>query len=291
MKISEIIYFAKEKLAGAGFSVAEREAVWLLQCVLGKKRLNLDEQILASEKEKFINLLKKRLDNYPLQYLIGSVDFFDVEIYVDENVLIPRHETEEMAEAACEMLGKKSGKIICADLGTGSGCLAVSLAKKLEDTVWHVCDKSEPALRVARKNARRNFVSEKINFYCGDWFSAFPENLKFDFVIANPPYVEAGAKLQAELFYEPPSALFSGADGLDDYRKIFDGLAGKLKKGGVFLGEFGDGQAEDLKNLAEKCGLVNLQILTDCRGKERMIKTDRTDRRRTDDGGRMTEGG
>jgi release factor glutamine methyltransferase len=271
LNITGILSTAKNKLESAGIHPAEREAVWLIEFIVGEKIADTELQITEKQGEDFFNLIDKRVQHYPLQYLIGNVDFFDTEICVDENVLIPRPETEEMVEIACTLLNKLPEKIVCADLGTGSGCIPIALAKKIKRTKWFVCDASEAALSVARGNAKNNLVEGQIEFFHGIWFSAFPKKIKFDFIITNPPYVEENEKLQPELNHEPPSALFSGKDGLNDYRIIISNLRERLNPGGIFIGEFGDGQSAPLIKIAKANGFENIQIIKDLSGRERFI--------------------
>ena len=177
-----------------------------------------------------------------------------------------------MVEIACNLLKNIPGEIICADLGTGSGCIPIALAKKLKNLNWFACDASEAALQVAKNNAEKNSVSDKIEFFHGNWFNAFPKDLRLDFIITNPPYVEENEKLQPELDYEPSSALFSGKDGLEDYRIIISNLSDRMNPGGVFLGEFGDGQAFALLKIAKENKFENVEIIKDLSGRERFIK-------------------
>jgi len=271
MKISTAIANAKNKLEADEIHPAEREAVWLMEFILRKKITDFETEITEKQKKDFFILIDKRLKRYPLQYLIGNVDFFNTEIRVTKDVLIPRPETEEMVETACNLLKNFHGEIICADLGTGSGCIPIAIAKKLKKTKWYAVDASESALSVAKANAKRNLVEERIKFFHGSWFSVFPKNLNFDFIITNPPYVEENEPLQPELAHEPASALFSGKDGLDDYRIIISKLRDRLKPGGIFLGEFGFGQAGSLIKIAENHGFTNIEILKDLSGRERFI--------------------
>ncbi len=269
--LSAIITSGKNKLDFAGIHPAEREAAWLMEFVLGKKNVSSKTQITENQKNEFFQLIDKRAEHYPLQYLIGNVDFFDTEIQLTTDVLIPRPETEEMVEIACDLLKNIPGEIICADLGTGSGCIPIALAKKLKKSNWFACDVSEAALQVAKKNADKNIVSDKIEFFHGNWFNAFPKDVRFDFIITNPPYVQEGEILQKELDYEPSSALFSGKDGLDDYRIIISNLSDRMNPSGVFLGEFGDGQASALIKIAKENNFENVKIIKDLSGKERFI--------------------
>ncbi len=269
--LSAIITSGKNKLDSAGIHPAEREAAWLMEYVLGKNNSDLGTQITENQKNEFFQLIDKRAEPYPLQYLIGNVDFFDTEIQLTTDVLIPRPETEEMVEIACDLLKNIPGEIICADLGTGSGCIPIALAKKLKKSNWFACDVSEAALQVAKKNADKNIISDKIEFFHGNWFNAFPKDVRFDFIVTNPPYVIEGEKLQPELDYEPPSALFSGKDGLEDYRAIISNLSERMNPGSIFLGEFGDGQALALIKIAKDNNFENVEIIKDLSGKERFI--------------------
>ncbi len=271
LNFADILSIAKNKLETAGIHPAEREAVWLMEFILGEKIADFEIKITEKQQKKFLKLVNKRAEHYPLQYLIGSVDFFDTEIHVTKDVLIPRPETEEMAETACDLLNQFSGELLCADLGTGSGCIPIAIAKKNKKTKWFACDASEAALSVAQVNAENNFAGDRIKFFHGSWFSAFPKNLKFDFIITNPPYVEENEKLQPELDYEPSSALFSGKDGLNDYRIIISNLRERLNPGGIFLGEFGLGQSVSLIKIAKANGFENIEIIKDLSKKNRFI--------------------
>ena len=272
INFSAVISEGKKKLENEGIHPAEREAAWLMEFILGKKNVSSKTQITENQKNEFFQLIDKRAAHYPLQYLIGNVDFFDTEIQLTTDVLIPRPETEEMVEIACNLLKNIPGEIICADLGTGSGCIPISLAKKLKNSNWFACDASELALQVAKNNAGKNFVSDKIEFFHGNWFDAFPKDIRFDFIITNPPYVIEDEKLQPELEHEPSTALFSGKDGFNDYRIIISNLSAKMNTGGIFLGEFGDEQASALQKIAKEHNFENVEILKDLSGKERFIK-------------------
>ncbi len=272
INLSDIINKGKKTLQKAGVNPAEREVIWLMEFILGKKIIDFEIQISEKQKNEFLKLINKRVKHYPLQYLIGNIDFFDTKICVTNNVLIPRPETEEMVEKACNLLKNIPGEIICADLGTGSGCISIAIAKKIKKTKWFACDASETALQVAKSNAERNFISDKIKFFYGNWFYAFPKNIKFDFIIANPPYVKEWEKLQPELSYEPSNALFSGKDGLNAYREIISNLREKMNSGGVFLGEFGLGQSAELIKISKKNKFDKIEIIKDLSGRERFIK-------------------
>ncbi len=271
LNLSNIINEGGNILKKNDINTAEREAVWLMEFVLGKTISALNTKISEKQKIDFLQLINKRATHYPLQYLIGYVDFLDTVIHVTNNVLIPRPETEEMAEIACNLLTNCSNELCCADLGTGSGCIAIAIAKKIKNTTWSACDASESALEVAKSNAEKNSVSDKIKFFHGYWFNAFPKKNRFDFIISNPPYVEQEEILQQELDYEPPAALFSGKTGLDDYRIIISNLHERMTDNGVFMGEFGAGQSNALKKIAEENNFKKVEIIKDLSGRERFI--------------------
>ncbi len=278
--LTEVLAWGKAVLDSAGIYPAEREARWLLEYVLGNNKLIIEpnSRLIEKQRKRYEDLISKRTEKYPLQYLIGEVEFAGAVIEVTPDVLIPRPETELLVDYVLEFIKGKEGDIKCADLGTGSGCIAIAILKKLQIincklqiSNWHACDKSEKALELARKNAKKNGVDEQISFYLGSWFGAFPKELKFDLIVSNPPYVRAEEKLEPELAHEPSTALFSGKDGLDDYREIISSLKNRLLPGGIFIGEFSPEQADELIKISKENGFAITKFLQDLTGRERFI--------------------
>ena len=275
MTIQETLRTATDLLARAGIENAAIEAVWLLEHVSGLAHAALvaaqDMPLMRSRAAQFERLVAKRCRRYPLQYLLGSVPFAGMHLKVSPAVLIPRPETEELVELAQSLIAGRSGRLLCADLGTGSGCIAIALAHVLPVSRWHACDISAAALEVAQANAVANGVASRIAFRRGSWFAALPAAARYDLVAANPPYVAKGIELGPELAHEPREALYAGQDGLEAYHEIIAGLRGRLKPGGAFVGEMGLGQGKALKALARKHGFKAVACRDDMTGRERFL--------------------
>jgi len=278
----EILNQAVEKLRLAGIDRPRTNAELLLGAVLGKSKVDLyldKDRILTSyEIEKFNQFIKERISHKPVQYIIGTVEFFDLEFKVDERVLIPRPETETLVEAVIEQLkDKEKPKII--DLGTGSGAIAISLAKNLKEAFVYATDVSRDALEVAKENAVRNKVENQIEFLWGDLFDPLRDkNLEgqIDCVVSNPPYVSRDEfeTLPKEIKdYEPIVALASEGEGVFFHKKIIENSVGFLKKRGLLALEMALGQAEKVANLIHQSGdFSNTEIIKDLSGIDRVVK-------------------
>lgn len=209
-------------------------------------------------------LLARRLAGEPAAYLLGEREFFGRRFRVTPDVLIPRPETELLVELALEKLAPgKPARIL--DLGTGSGCIAITLALERPDCGVIAVDQSAAALAVAKQNAVH--LGAKLGFYSGNWYQALPQDTeKFDLILSNPPYVAEGDPHLAALAHEPASALASGADGLDDIRLILKGAADWLTSGGWLMFEHGWDQGEACRSLLEAVGFQELETRADLAG-------------------------
>lgn len=235
------------------------EAELLFTSILGCGRLDLyknKKSLLNKEQSALLaGALRQRISGRPLQYILGKADFFGFEFKVNPDVLIPRPETEILVEKAIEITRSKewgAGGINILDIGTGSGCIAVSLAKLLPQAEIIAIDISAKALEVAKENARLHNVSERINFYQSDLFSSCElRPAAYGLIVANPPYIASGEidQLQLEVKCEPRLALDAGIDGLDFYRRIIPRAAAYLKSGGYLLMEIGFGQREKIEKI------------------------------------------
>jgi len=202
----------------------------------------------------------------PVQYIVGNVNFYGYNINVDENVLIPRFETEELVEKTLKKLNNKKDLNIV-DLGTGSGCIAITLSKELDICVDAV-DISEKALEVAKKNAKEN--NAKINFYLGDMLA--PLNKKYDCIISNPPYISYDEEIMDIVKNNEPSiALYAENNGLACYEKILSTCKDYLNKNALIAFEIGYKQADSIKVLANKYLDCNVTVEKDLQGKDRFI--------------------
>jgi len=218
-----------------------------------KLYLNFDRTLSATETDALRELVKRRGLREPLQHITGSTSFCGHEIAVNRHVLVPRPETELLAELGREFLaGAKLPAPTVLDFCTGSGCIAIAIAAQCPEARITATDISLEALALAQENARQNGVAERIGFLAGDGLGAVPEGVRFDLMVSNPPYIPSAeiAGLDPEVRdFDPRLALDGGADGLDFYRRLAREAAAFLKSDGKLMVEFGDGQADAIKKL------------------------------------------
>jgi len=268
-------------LAHAGVENAENEATWLAERALGLDRLTLKleegRDVRPADRRLAMELLARRASREPLQHILGSQEFCGLEFEVNPHVLIPRPETELLVKHCAAGLRSVPQPLI-ADIGTGSGCIAVALAVAVPTAVLYATDVSPAALEVARRNAVRHGVAERVRFLPGDLFAPL-QGLGLDgslaAVVSNPPYIPEGdlAGLQPEVgWYEPRLALAGGIDGLAVCRRLLKEAAEFLAPGGRLLVEVGMGQATAVSRIAVAQGGYNpAQRLKDAAGIERVV--------------------
>ncbi len=246
----------------------------LIAQVLELKRLelylDLDRPLTEAQLNTLRPLVKRRANREPLQYILGTVEFYGMELKVDSRALIPRHETEELVEQVVKQLSVTPRTIL--DLGTGSGALALALAKEYPDARVDAVDLSSSALSLAKENAQSLGLESSIRFHQGSWFSPLNANeTRYDLIVSNPPYLTLEEMTTAEpevVDYEPQNALVSGEDGLDAIRKIFNTVGTFLKDEGLFALETGISQQSELNALSAASNL-NGHFLEDCSGRHR----------------------
>ncbi len=229
------------------------------------KGVQLNNNQLDILKQKAEIRVKSRM---PVQYIIGESYFMGEWFKVNGDVLIPRDETEILVRKAIEIIDKEGGQSVL-DIGTGSGCIACTIAKHTDAVVLGV-DISSDALRVALDNVTRLGINNRAVFRKSDLFSKIRTEEKFDMIISNPPYVPLGTELSPEVKKEPPLALFAGENGLEFYRKITEKAPEYLNKDGWLMFELGAGEFEQVKNYMEK-DFCNITIEKDLAGIERVI--------------------
>jgi release factor glutamine methyltransferase len=255
LSILEVIERSADFLAKRGVGSPRLQVELLLAHVLKMPRmklyLNFERALTEPELDALRVLIQRRGQREPLQYIIGSTSFCGIELAVDRRVLIPRPETELLAERAWthlqEVQKAQTEPAVALDLGTGSGCLAIALALHVPGAHIHAVDISSDALALARENAGRHQVSERIRFYQGDFFAAVPPQMLCDLIVSNPPYIPSARieTLEAEVRqYEPPTALDGGLDGLDYYRRIAGQAGAFLKRSGRVMVELDQDGAE-----------------------------------------------
>lgn len=277
MKVHDKLKEISRKLGNCGIEAAEKEAELLLSEGIDVSRIDMyknNPELSNTQMQSLNKMIKRRCGHEPLQYIIGHIEFLGLNLAVGEGVLIPRPETELMAEHAVKLLGAgNTDQLSILDLCTGSGCVALAIAEKFPDALVYGIDISEKAVRYARINAERNNIKNAF-FYCGDLFSTVKEIKSFDLIISNPPYIKSDEinELQPEIRdWEPLSALDGGIDGLVYYRKIMPAARQILNDTGILMLELGDGYAQSLKEMFESSGYSSIKILKDYSGQERII--------------------
>ncbi|UFP96187.1 peptide chain release factor N(5)-glutamine methyltransferase [Gloeobacter morelensis] len=255
------------------------EIDYLIEAVTGLDRLQVrlgGPQALEAHREKLCALWRRRIEEaMPLQYLLGTAHWRDLQLQVNPAVLIPRPETEALVDIAVDFCRSCAGARVV-DLGTGSGAIAVAVARALPAvTVWAV-DASEAALAVAAANVGRYGLSERVHLLRGDWFAPLPTQ-PFDAVLSNPPYIpstEIAALMPEVRLHEPLSALDGGADGLDAVRQIIADAARHLRPGGILALEVMVGQAPTVVQLLARDSRYGCtRTVRDWAGIERIVVT------------------
>ena len=299
--IQELLNIGKEKLESTGNEYAKYERKVLLEEVLGCNYMfmlmNPDEEVSVEKEEAYLHLIEERCKHYPLQYLLGCAHFMDYTFVVNENVLIPRNDTEILVETASEILGSvlqgkdfekcentdfelpmennkdtanvdKIYKVL--DLCCGSGCIGISLKLYHNDIDLTLSDVSQGALEVTKQNLERHEVQAKV--VCDNLFAGITEQQ--DMIVSNPPYIESKVidTLMPEVKeYEPMLALDGGEDGLDFYNQIIEEAPSHLNAGGWLLFEIGYNQGKSVSQKMMELGFKDVQVKKDYAGLDRVV--------------------
>ncbi len=259
MTVLETIQKSTDFLAKRGVDSPRLQSELLLAHLLKMPRmklyLNFERALTTAETDSFREMIKRRGQREPLQHIVGSTSFCGYEIAVNRHALVPRPETEILAELGWTFLSSLNPASSTAlDFGTGTGCIAIALAAKSPVAKVIAIDLSPDALALAKENVERNNVTGRIEFFQGDGFAASPNSVVFDLIISNPPYIPTAEieTLQTEVRdFDPRTALDGGADGLDFYRMFATKAKPFLRPGGKIMLEFGDGQASAICKIFE----------------------------------------
>lgn len=274
--VAEILKAATLRLEEGGIENPRLDAEILLAHVLKWRRLSL---YVDSEKKlplesilRFNELINRRLEGVPVAYLTGTKEFMGLAFAVNEKVLIPRPDTEILTEFVGEYLRGLGGEVTFADLGVGSGAIAISILKFVKSARAAAVDISSEALEVAKFNAEKFHVEDRIEFFQGNLFAPL-EGKIFNAIVSNPPYIPTSdlETLQSEVQREPRIALDGGEDGLNFYRQIISDAPKFLVDGGLLAVEVGINQASAVKNLFEQANFKDVDIIKDLAGIERVV--------------------
>lgn len=275
MNIEEILKKEINNLKQNNIENSTLKAKILLANILNVKKeyllIHSEEEIKQEDKIKYENCIKELIKGKPLQYITNKQEFMGLDFYVDENVLIPQPDTEILVEKAIE-IAETTQKNKILDMCTGSGCIAISLAKKINNAQIIAVDISNNALNVANKNAINNNVENKIKFINSNMFNNIEE--KFDIIVSNPPYIETETinKLGIEVQNEPHLALDGGIDGLKFYKIIANNAFKYLNENGYLLLEIGYNQQNSVTQLLQDIGKYkNIETVKDLGGNYRVV--------------------
>lgn len=283
MKIFELNNIGIKLLEENNIEDSRIKSKLLLEYLLNMSKIDLivnnDKEVDDLIKEKYMKYINEMINGRPIQYIINNQEFMKLNFYVDENVLIPQPDTEILVQKAIEIIkNKKDNKLDILDLCTGSGAIGISLKKYIDDITVYVSDISEKALEIAKKNAIKNEV--EVQYILSDMFSKM-DNLKFDFIVSNPPYIKTDVikLLSKEVQKEPIIALDGGRDGLDFYRTIRNEAYKYLKDSGIILLEIGFDQKNTVSELFKNdnnYNYENIELFKDLSNIDRVIKIEKS---------------
>lgn len=276
LTVLEVIKKTTEFFAAKGVESPRLNAEQLVGHALGLQRMQLylqfERELTDPELEAIRPLVRRRGLREPMQYIIGETDFFDLKLKVDRRALIPRPETELLLELVTARQIRPPDTLL--DLGTGSGAIALGLARHFPGAAVTAVDLSEEALALARENAAAAGLAGRVTFVRSNWFADLPPALRFDLIVANPPYLSAEETAQAQPevnVHEPASALTAGEGGLADLRAILAGAPRFLAAGGWLALETGIAQHAELARLATEAGFTRTESLPDLTGRDRFL--------------------
>ena len=271
MKLKKVLADTAIKLSESGIEGASRDAriltAYTLQVPVSDLSLKINEQVSGKITSKLEKLILRRINREPISKILGRRDFWGRTFSINENVLDPRGDTETLIDFVIE----KPVKSVL-ELGTGSGAIAITLACEWKEVHVTAVDISEDALLLAKFNAEKFNVQNKIHFLKSDWYGSVKG--LFDLIISNPPYIGLAEQdeLSAEVIkYDPEIALFAGRDGLDAYKKIIPNLPKFLKPDGFVALETGASQGVQVKNMMNAVGFIDAKIVKDLSGKDRLV--------------------
>lgn len=279
--LRDIRHKAIRKLDQTGNETSGRDVDLLLEEATGVTPLDYilapGRHINPAQEADFQMLLGRRLLREPISQILGRKDFWTLTFKVSQHCLTPRPDSEVLIEAALKSIADKKKPLKILDLGTGSGCLILSLLSELPHSMGMAVDISDKALDLAKENARRLGFQERCTFILSDWAQQVPPGERFDIILCNPPYIaeEEAATLAPDVHdYEPHIALFAKDNGIEEYQKLGKILPGLITAGGHAFLEIGHEQGMRAVNIFKNSGAHNIRIMQDLAGRDRCIALD-----------------
>ncbi len=277
LTLHELISQGQTKLESCNKADASIDAELMALHILGytklERILNAQESISKEDRDTYWDYIEKRCSGVPLQYITNEQEFMGLSFYVDENVLIPRQDTETLVEKLIEKSKQRQFKNII-EVGVGSGCISISLAKFIPGAQIMGIDISPKALEIAKKNWQINKIESPVKWIQGDILNDYPLDGKVDLIVSNPPYITTKdcKELEEDVKdHEPMLALDGGDDGLEFYREITRQARNHLVRGGMLAYEIGYNQGEDVRKIMAENGFVQIEVIKDLACKDRIV--------------------
>lgn len=284
MKISDLLAQAKNQLENSGVSSSKLDSLVLLThalCVSKEQIIfNPDLEPVQNLQDEFFALVARRAKREPISHIIGKREFYGHDFFVTANTLDPRPDSESLIELVLKKIPKRNEKLQILEIGTGTGCLIITLLLIYKSAKAHGLDISEKALEIAQKNSISNQVQDRLKLLKSDLFLQLKSHKKFDLIISNPPYIESHEieQLQEEVRnFEPHLALDGGVDGLDFYRAIAKSAPDFLKNQGRIILEIGFGQMKDVVKIFESENFIFEEFNPDLSGTVRALSFKKID--------------
>lgn len=278
MNIGSLLNLATKMLKSKEIDTARLDSQLILGNVLNKDKIylmiNSSEEVEKEKEEEFLNLINKRMENMPVRYILGEVDFMGLDFYIEEGVLIPRSDTEVLVEEVLKIIGEDEKLYVC-DLCSGSGAIGISLAYYRKNIMVDLIDFYEKPEKISKKNIIKNNLENQVKFIKSDLLKEpIKELKKYDIIVSNPPYIKEDVietLMDDVKNYEPRSALSGGDSGLIFYERIVEESKKVLKENGILAFEIGYDQGDSVSNIMKNNGYIDIKVVKDLAGLDRVV--------------------
>ena len=278
MNIGSLLNLATKMLKSKEIDTARLDSQLILGKVLNKDKIyliiNSSEEVEKEKEDEFFKLINKRMENMPVRYILGEVDFMGLDFYIEEGVLIPRSDTEVLVEEVLKIIEEGENLYVC-DLCSGSGAIGISLAYYRKNIIVDLIDFYEKPEKISKKNIIKNNLENQVKFIKSDLLKEPIKSLKkYDIIVSNPPYIkeEVIETLMDDVKnYEPRSALSGGDSGLIFYERIVEESKKVLKENGTLAFEIGYDQGDSVSNIMKNNGYIDIKVVKDLAGLDRVV--------------------